>query len=59
MTRFTKATLIVATLVLAATAYMVGKVYIVRCGFNVGGKWLVPAVGAVARSDNCEIYALR
>lgn len=48
MTRFTKATLIVATLVLAATAYMIGKVYIVRCGFNVGGEWLVPAVGVAA-----------
>lgn len=59
MTRFTKATLIVATLVLAATAYMVGKVYIVRCGFNIGKEWQISAVGAVMRSENCEIYALR
>lgn len=48
MTRFTKATLIVAALVLAVTVCMVGKVYIVCCGFNVGGEWLVPAVGVAA-----------
>ena len=50
MTRFTKATLIVAALVLAAAAWawLVGQAYIARGGWNVGGEWLVPAVGVAA-----------
>lgn len=47
MTRFTKATLIVAALVLAAAAWVwtIGQAYTARGGWNVGGEWLIPAVG--------------
>ena len=52
MTRFTKATLIVAALVLAAAAWawMIGQAYIARGGWNVGGEWLIPAVCAAVWS---------
>lgn len=60
MTRFTKATLIVAALVLAAAAWTwtIGQAYIARGGWNVGGEWLVPAVGIAAWGVAREIKKL-
>lgn len=60
MTRFTKATLIVAALVLAvaAWAWLIGQAYIARGGFNVGGEWLVPAVGVAVWTIGREIKNL-
>ena len=46
MSRFTKATLLIAGLILAAAAEtaLISKIFIERGGFFVGGEWLVPAV---------------
>ena len=48
MTRFTKATLLIAGLILAAAAEtaIVSRMFIERGGFFVGGEWLIPAVAA-------------
>lgn len=65
MTRFTKATLIVSALVLAAAAWawIIGQAYISRGGWNVGGEWLVPAVVAavwgVAREIKNLYYVIK
>ena len=46
MTRFTKATLLIAGLILAAAAEtaIVSRMFVEREGFFIGGEWLVPAV---------------
>ena len=46
MSRFTKATLLIAGLVLAAAAEaaLVSGLFAERGGFFIGGEWLVPAV---------------
>ena len=46
MSRFTKATLLIAGLVLAAAAEtaIVSRMFAERGGFFIGGEWLVPAV---------------
>ena len=46
MSRFTKATLLIAGLILAAAAEtaLISRIFIERGGFFVGGEWLVPAV---------------
>lgn len=46
MSRFTKATLLIAGLILAAAAEtaIVSRMFIERGGFFIGGEWLVPAV---------------
>ena len=46
MSRFTKATLLIAGLILAAAAEtaIVSRMFIEREGFFIGGEWLVPAV---------------
>ncbi|MGN0656017.1 MAG: hypothetical protein ACI4KR_04430 [Ruminiclostridium sp.] len=48
MSRFTKATLLIAGLILAAAAEtaIVSRMFIERGGFFVGGEWLIPAVAA-------------
>lgn len=60
MTRFTKATLIVAALVLAAAAWAwtIGQAYTARGGWNVGGEWLIPAVGVAGRGVAREVKNL-
>ena len=46
MSRFTKATLLIAGLILAAAAEtaIVSRMFVEREGFFIGGEWLVPAV---------------
>ena len=46
MSRFTKATLLIAGLILAAAAEtaIISRMFIERDGFFIGGEWLVPAV---------------
>ena len=46
MSRFTKATLLIAGLVLAAAAEtaIISRMFAERGGFFIGGEWLVPAV---------------
>ena len=46
MSRFTKATLLIAGLVLAAAAEaaIISRMFVERDGFFIGGEWLVPAV---------------
>ena len=46
MSRFTKATLLIAGLILAAAAEaaLVSRLFAERGGFFVGGEWLIPAV---------------
>ena len=46
MSRFTKATLLIAGLILAAAAEtaIVSRMFVERDGFLIGGEWLVPAV---------------
>lgn len=50
MSRFTKATLLIAGLVLAAAAEtaIVSRMFIERDGFFIGGEWLLPAVAVAA-----------
>lgn len=47
MSRFTKATLLIAGLILAAAAEtaIVSRMFVERGGFFIGGEWLLPAVG--------------
>ena len=47
MSRFTKATLLIAGLVLtaAAEAALISGLFAERGGFFVGGEWLLPVVG--------------
>lgn len=47
MSRFTKATLLIAGLILAAAAEaaLVSELFVEREGFFIGGEWLLPAVG--------------
>lgn len=47
MSRFTKATLLIAGLILAAAAEtaIVSRMFIERGGLFIGGEWLLPAVG--------------
>ena len=46
MSRFTKATLLIAGLVLAAAAEtaIISRMFAERGGFFIGGEWLAPAV---------------
>ena len=46
MSRFTKATLLIAGLILAAAAEaaLISRIFIERGGFFIGGEWLVPVV---------------
>lgn len=46
MSRFTKATLLIAGLILAVAAEtaIVSRMFVEREGFFIGGEWLVPAV---------------
>lgn len=46
MSRFTKATLLIAGLILAAAAEaaIVSRMFIERGGLFIGGEWLIPAV---------------
>ena len=46
MSRFTKATLLIAGLILAAAAEaaLISRMFIEREGLFIGGEWLVPAV---------------
>ena len=46
MSRFTKATLLIAGLILAAAAEtaLISGLFVERGGFFIGGEWLVPAV---------------
>ena len=46
MSRFTKATLLIAGLILAAAAEtaIVSRMFVEREGLFIGGEWLVPAV---------------
>ena len=50
MSRFTKATLLIAGLILAAAAEaaLISRMFIEREGFFIGGEWLVPAVAVAA-----------
>lgn len=46
MSRFTKATLLIAGLILAAAAEaaLISRMFIERGGFFIGGEWLLPVV---------------
>ena len=46
MSRFTKATLLIAGLILAAAAEtaIISRMFAERGGFFIGGEWLIPAV---------------
>ena len=50
MSRFTKATLLIAGLVLAAAAEtaIISGLFAERGGLFIGGEWLLPAVGVAA-----------
>ena len=50
MSRFTKATLLIAGLVLAAAAEaaLISGLFAERGGFFIGGEWLIPAVAVAA-----------
>ena len=50
MSRFTKATLLIAGLILAAAAEaaLISGLFVERDGFFIGGEWLLPAVSVAA-----------
>ena len=60
MSRFTKATLLIAGLILAAAAEtaIVSRMFVEREGFFIGGEWLVPAVAWGAYIAGREIRRL-